>query len=78
MHSKKDQKLVFKTNYRLMQVKSIAECSKGTTLEHSEILLTFIKLSFVIKIFVMSIFECHFTQGLLYTVLEWINSLHVE
>ena len=25
-HSKKDQKLVFKTNYRLMQVKSIAEC----------------------------------------------------
>ena len=26
-HSQKDQKLVFKTNYRLMQVKSIAECS---------------------------------------------------
>ena len=25
---KEDQKLVFKTNYRLMQVKSIAECSK--------------------------------------------------
>ena len=25
---KKDQKFVFKTNYRLMQVKSIAECSK--------------------------------------------------
>ena len=35
-HSKK------KTNYRLMQVKSIAEG------EHSAILLTFIKLSFVI------------------------------
>ena len=42
---KKVQKLVFKTNYRLMQVKSIAECSKG---EHSAILLTFIKLPFVI------------------------------
>ena len=39
-----------KTNYRLMQVKSIAECSK----EHSAILLTFIKLPFVIKIFVLS------------------------
>ena len=35
-HSK-DQKLVFKNNYRLMQVKSIAECSP---LEHSAILLT--------------------------------------
>ena len=55
----KDGKLVFKTNYHLMQVKSISECSKG---EHSAILLTFIKLSFVIKIFVLSIFE-----GLFYT-----------
>ena len=27
-HSKEDRKLVFKTNYRLMQVKSIVECSK--------------------------------------------------
>ena len=26
-HSQKDQKLGLKTNYRLMQVKSIAECS---------------------------------------------------
>ena len=26
--SKKNKKLVFKTDYRLMQVKSIAECSK--------------------------------------------------
>ena len=37
-----------------MQVKSIAECSKG---EHSAILLTLIKLLFAIKIFVLSIFE---------------------
>ena len=35
----------------LMQVRSIAECSKG---EHSAILLTFINLPFVIKIFVLS------------------------
>ena len=27
-HSKTDQKLVFKTDYSLMQVKSITECSK--------------------------------------------------
>ena len=35
-----------KTNYRLMQVKSISECA-----------YLFIKLPFVIKIFVLSIFE---------------------
>ena len=51
-HSQNYQILVFKTNYRLMQVKSISECS-----EHSEILSTFIQLPFVIKIFVLSIFE---------------------
>ena len=53
-HSKRRQKLVFKTDYGLMQVKSIAECSKG---EHSAILLTFIKLPFAIKTFVLSILE---------------------
>ena len=29
-HSKRSPKIVFKTNYCLMQVKSIAECSKGS------------------------------------------------
>ena len=43
-----------KANYRLMKVKSIAECSNG---EHSAILSTFIKLLFVIRIFVLSFFE---------------------
>ena len=42
----KRPKLVFKTNYRLMQVKSIAECSK-----HSAILSTFTKLPIVVKCF---------------------------
>ena len=51
-HSQKDKKLVLKTKYHLMQVKSIAECS-----QHSAILSTFIKLPFDIKIFVLSIFE---------------------
>ena len=48
-----------------MQVKSIAECSpcKG---EHSAILLTFIKLPFVIKIFVLSILSVCLRQVLLY------------
>ena len=50
-----------KTNYSLMQVKSI----KG---EHSVILSTFIKLPFVIKIFVLSAFERPFYTGFLYMI----------
>ena len=50
--------LVFKTDYRLMQVKSIAECFK-----HSAILLTFIKLPFSIKTFVLSIFKWPLKTG---------------
>ena len=33
-HSKRRPKLVIKTNYCLMQVKSIAECSKGSILQY--------------------------------------------
>ena len=33
-HSQKDQNMVFNTNYRLMQVKRIAECSKGSILQY--------------------------------------------
>ena len=33
-HSKKTQKMVFKTDYCLMQVKSIAKCSKGSILQY--------------------------------------------
>ena len=43
-----------------MQVKSIAEW------EHSAILSTFIKLQFVIKIFILSILSGRFAQILLY------------
>ena len=32
--SKKDQKLLFKTNYCLMQVKSIAECTNRSILQY--------------------------------------------
>ena len=61
--SQKDRKLVFKTNYRSMQVKSIAG-------KHSAILSTFIKLPFAVNIiFVLSIFEWPLTTG--FTVLVW-------
>ena len=33
-HSQNDQIMVFKTDYRLMQVKNIAECSKGSILQY--------------------------------------------
>ena len=32
-HFQKDRKIIFKTNYHLMQVKYIAECSKGSILQ---------------------------------------------
>ena len=46
-HLKIEPKIVFKTDYRLIQVESIAECST---------LYTFIKPTIVITIFVLSIF----------------------
>ena len=64
--------MVCKTNYRLMQVKSTAKCSKGSR-EHSAILSTFIKLPFGIKIFVLSIFEWLFKTG--FTALTISSSL---
>ena len=48
--------MVFKTDYRLMQVKSIAECN-------SAILSTFIRLPFVFKTFVLSNFEWPLKTG---------------
>ena len=52
--SKRRPKLIFKTDYRLMRVTSLAECSA--------ILSTFIKVTFVIKI-VLSIFEWPLKTG---------------
>ena len=54
---KKITKWVFKTNYPLMQVKSIAECSKGSILQYFRPSLNFI----------LSIFEWWFYTG--FTVL---------
>ena len=51
-------------SYHLMQVKSIAECSNGSILQYFQ---PSIKLPFVIKIFILSIFEWPFYTG--FTVL---------
>ena len=56
---KKTEKMVFNTNYHLMQVKSIAECSK----EHSAILSTLMKLPFSTKTFVLSIVKWPLKTG---------------
>ena len=56
-HSKRTPKFGFNTNYHLIQVKSIAECSH----EHSAILSTFMKLPFSTKTFVLSIVKWPFT-----------------
>ena len=53
--------MVFKTSYHFVQVKKYCRI---LPLEHSAILLTFIKLPFVIKIFVLSIFEWPLKTGL--------------
>ena len=58
-HSKKPQKLVCKTDYCLMQVKSIAECSKGSILQYFRPY----KLPFTIKTFVLSIFKWPLKTG---------------
>ena len=44
---------------------------RGAELEHSAILLTFIKLQFVIKIFILSFYEWPFNTG--FTVIDWKN-----
>ena len=69
---KRRPKLVFKTNYHLMQVKSIAECSlehsgqkycRMLPREHSAILSTCIKPTYIFKNFVLSIFEWPLKTG---------------
>ena len=57
---KKDQKLVLKNDNRLMQVESIAECSKGSILQYFQPSLSY-------HLFVFSIFERPLKTG--FTVL---------
>ena len=66
-HSKRRPKLVFKTNYPSLNAgQKYCRMLQG---EHSAKLSTFIKLSFVTKIFVFSIFEWSLKTG--FTVIQW-------
>ena len=56
------QELVFKSNYRLMQAKSIAECSKGSILQYFRPSLSYQLL--LISLFCL-FWSVHFTQVLL-------------
>ena len=59
----KDRKLVFKTNYRLMQVKSVAKCSKAIILQYFRLSLSYnLPLRSLFCIFL----SCRFTQVSLY------------
>ena len=66
--SQKDLKLVFKTNYRLMHVKSIAECSKGS----KRSILKYFRPSLSYHLSLTSLFcrflSGHFTQVQLYVM----------
>ena len=61
---KKTRKLVFKTNYRLIQVKSIAECSNGSILQYIRPSLSYhLSLRSLFCLFLSD----RFTQVLLYS-----------
>ena len=55
-------KLIFKTNYRLMQVRSIAECSNGSILQYFRPLLSYLSLRSLFLLFLND----RFAQVLLY------------
>ena len=57
-------KLVFNTNYGLMQVKSVAECSKGSNLQYFQLSLSY-------HLSLRSLF-CLFVSGRLRQVLQYI------
>ena len=50
--SKSQNKCFFKTNYRLMQAKSIAECSKGSILQYFRPSLSYhLSLGYLFRLF---------------------------
>ena len=66
--SQKDRKLFFKTNYRLMQVKSIKECSMGSILQYFGPSLSYhLSLRSLSCLFLSG----RFTQVLLYKPKRW-------
>ena len=65
MDTLKDHKLFFKTNYRLMQVKSIAECSKGSILQYFPASLSY---QLLLRSLFCLFLSDRFTQVLLYII----------
>ena len=61
----KDRKMIFKTNYRLMQVKSIVECSKRSILQYFRPSLSY-------HLSLRSLFCGFFTQILLYGIMVYV------
>ena len=76
-HSKRRQKLIFKTNYRLMQVKSIAECSKRVS-----IILRYLRPSLSYHLSLRSLFFLFLSgclrQVLLYKCFIYLRPLIVQ
>ena len=69
----KNHKLVFKNNYHLMQVKSIAECSKGSILQYFQPSLSHhLSLRSLFCLFLSS----RFTQVLLYCTYATLSQQH--
>ena len=69
-HSKRTSKMVFNTNYRLMQVKSIAECSKGSILQFFQPTLSYhLSLRALLYLFLRS----HLRQVLLCFMCFWLE-----
>ena len=68
-HQKRRPKMGFKTDYRLMQVKSIAECSKGSILQYFRPSLSYhLSLRFLL---------CLFLNGRLRQVLLYYQKIRV-
>ena len=72
-HSKRTQKLVFKTDYHLMQVKNIAECSKRSILQYFQPSLSY---HFSLRPFFCIFLSVHLRQVLLYIKLPSQLSLN--
>ena len=71
---KKDQKLDFKSDFGLMQVKSIAECSLAI---FDLQLSTFIKVPFVFKILDLYIFEWTLKTGFTVFAMFYLKCIYI-
>ena len=83
-HSQTDRKLIFKTNYRLMQVKSIAECSHYRLMQVKRIaecsqgsILQYFRPSLSYHLSLRSLF-CLFLSGRFAQVLPYLSIMKLH